>query len=132
MMSLFIVAAKDLEQACAVLSVKSGKAARARTVEEPEEVGCFLYDFRAAFTNYECYYRFDPYRDTLLEADQVPYIQAFADSVATWLLEHGGEENRVIQKYGLSFQKIRRFAAELNRVCDVAAEHGYGLAGIGD
>ena len=131
-MSLSIVAAKDIAQALEILSDKPGKAIKDFIAEEPEEVGCFLYDFRAAFTNYECYYRFDPYRDTLLEADQVPYIQAFADSVATWLLEHGGEENRVIQKYGLSFQKIRRFAAELNRVCDVAIEHGYGLAGIGD
>lgn len=131
-MSLSIVAAKDIAQALEILSDKPGKAIKDFIAEEPEEVGCFLYDFRAAFTNYECYYRFDPYRDTLLEADQVPYIQAFTDSVATWLLEHGGEENRVIQKYGLSFQKIRRFAAELNRVCDVAIEHGYGLAGIGD
>lgn len=132
MMSLFIVAAKDLEQACAVLSVKSGKAARARTVEEPEEVGCFLYDFRAAFTNYECYYRFDPYRDTLLEADQVPYIQAFTDSVLTWLSDHETEENRIIETYGVSFPKIRRFAAALRWVCDAAAEQGCGLAGIGD
>lgn len=54
-MFLSIVAAKDLEQACEILSAKTGKAMRELTAEEPEEVGRFLYDFRAAFTNYECY-----------------------------------------------------------------------------
>ena len=131
-MSLSIVAAKDIDQALEILSAKPGKAMKDFITEEAEEVGCFLYDFRAAFTNYECYYRFDPYRDTQLEADLVPAIRAFSNSVGAWLAEHGAEENRVIQKYGLSFQKIRCFAAELSRVCDVAIEHGYGLAGIGD
>ena len=92
-MSLSIVAAKDLEQACAVLSARPGKAMRARTAEEPEAVGNFLYDFRAAFTNYETYYRFDPYRETLLGPDQVLAIRAFADSVVTLLSEHEAEEN---------------------------------------
>lgn len=132
MMSLSIVAAKDLEQACAVLSVRSGKAARVRTAEEPEVVGNFLYDFRAAFKNYETYYRFDPYRETQLEADQVPDIRAFADSVVTWLSAHGAEENRIIETYGVSFPKIRRFAAAQRRVCDIAAEQEDGLVGIGD
>lgn len=132
MMSLSIVAAKDLEQACAVLSVRSGKAARVRTAEEPEAVGNFLYDFRAAFKNYETYYRFDPYRETQLEADQVPVIKTFSQSIVKWLEEHGTEENRVIQQYGLCFQKIRHFADELGHVCDVAMEHGYGLSGLGD
>lgn len=131
MMSLSIVAANNLEQACAVLSVRSGKAARARTAEEPEAVGNFLYDFRAAFTNYEIYYRFDPYRVTLLEPDQVPAIRVFADSVLIWLEEHEVKENQVIETYGVSFPKIRRFAAALRRVCDIAAEQGDGLVSIG-
>ena len=131
-MSLSIVAAKNLEQACAVLSDRPGKAMWARTVEEPEAVGNFLYDFRAAFTNYETYYRFDPYGETLLEPDQVLAIRTFADSVVAWLSEHEAEENRVIEVYGVSFPKIRRFAAALDRVCDTAAEQSCGLAGIGD
>ena len=95
-------------------------------------MGNFLYDFRAAFTNYQCYYRFDPYGETCLKMDQVPAIKAFSDSVIKWLAEHRTEENRVIGRYGVSFQKIRRFADELGHVCDVAMEHGYGLAGVGD
>lgn len=130
-MSLFIVAAKDLEQAIKILASRPRKAVKDHMTEEPEGVGNF-FDFQAAFTNYQCYYRFDPYGETYLEMDRVPAIQAFADSVLNWLLAHGAEENRVIQQYGVSFKKIRSFAADLGHVCDVAMEHGYGLSGIGD
>ena len=102
-MSLSIVAAKDIEQAIELLASRPRKAVKDHLAEEPEGVGNFLYDFRAAFTNYQCYYQFDPY----------------------------GEAN-VIQRYGVSFKKIRGFVAALIRVCNTAMEHGYGLAGIGD
>ena len=61
MMSLSIVAAKDIEQAIEILASRPRKAVKDHLAEEPEGVGNFLYDFRAAFTNYQCYYRFDPY-----------------------------------------------------------------------
>lgn len=131
-MSLSIVAAKDIEQAIEILASRPRKTVKDHLAEEPEGVGNFLYDFRAAFTNYQCYYRFDPYRDTDLESNQVPAIQAFLDSVLKWLSEHGAEETSVIQRYGVSFKKIRGFVAALIRVCNTAMEHGYGLAGIGD
>ena len=132
MMSLAIVAAKDIEQAIEILASRPRKAVKDHLAEEPEGVGNFLYDFRAAFTNYQCYYRFDPYGETCLEMDQVPAIKAFSDSVIKWLAEHRTEENRVIWRYGVSFQKIRRFADELGHVCDAAMDHGYGLSGLGD
>ena len=95
-------------------------------------MGGFLYDTRNELTNDTYYYQFDPYRETQLEADQVPAIKTFSRSIVKWLEEHGTEENRVIQQYGLSFQKIRRFADKLGHVCDAAMEHGYGLSGLGD
>ena len=131
-MSLSIVAAKDMEQAIELLASRPRKAVKDHLAEEPEGVGNFLYDFRAAFTNYQCYHRFDPYGETCLEMDQVPAIRAFADSVFNWLSAHGTEETSVIQRYGVSFKKIRGFVAALIRVCNIAMEHGYGLAGIGD
>ena len=131
-MSLFIVAAKDVDQAFEILWAKPRNAVKARLVEEPEEIGKFLYDLRAVFTNYEYYYRFDPYGDTYLETDQIPAIKVFSASVATWLWTHGTEENNVIQQYGVSFKEIGSFAMKLGRVCDTAMEHGYGLIGIGD
>ena len=132
MMSLSIVAAKDMEQAIEILASRPRKTVKDHLAEEPEGVGNFLYDFRAAFTNYQCYHRFDPYGETCLEMDQVPAIRAFADSVFNWLSAHGAEETSVIQRYGVSFQKIRGFVAALIHVCNTAMEHGYGLAGIGD
>lgn len=131
-MSLSIVAAKDMEQAIELLASRPRKAVKDHLAEEPEGVGNFLYDFRAAFTNYQSYHRFDPYGETCLEMDQVPAIRAFADSVFNWLSAHGTEETSVIQRYGVSFQKIRGFVAALIRVCNTAMEHGYGLVGIGD
>ena len=128
-MSLEIVAARDINHAFDIVSIKPMEN---RSVVQPEEIGDFLYDFRESFRNYECYYQFDPYRETQLEADQVPAIKTFSQSIVRWLEEHDTEENRVLQQYGLSFQKIRCFAYKLGHVCDVAMEHGYGLFGLGD
>ena len=131
-MALEIVAAKDLNHAFEIVSVSPRKTMKHHVVSEPEGIGCFLYDNRHALANYTCYYQFDPYRETQLEADQVPAIKTFSRSIVKWLEEHGTEENRVIGQYGLSFPKIRRFADELGHVCDAAMEHGYGLSGLGD
>lgn len=89
MMSLSIVAARDIGHAAAFLSTKPRKAIKNHTAEETEGIGRFLYDFREAFTNYEWYYRFDPYRDTCLKAEQVLAIKTFSDSVGKWFGEHG-------------------------------------------
>lgn len=128
-MSLEIVVARDINHAFDIVSIKPMES---RSVVQREEIGDFLYDFRESFRNYECYYQFDPYRETQLEADQVPAIKTFSQSIVRWLEEHDTEENRVLQQYGLSFQKIRCFAYKLGHVCDVAMEHGYGLFGLGD
>ena len=130
-MALDIYAAQDLNHAFEIASLPRKKM-KGLVVSEPEEIGHFLYDIRDELTNYTCYYQFDPYREIQLEADQVPVIKTFSQSIVKWLEEHGTEENRVIQQYGLSFPKIRRFADELGHVCDVAMEHGYGLSGLGD
>ena len=131
-MSLSIVAAKDPNHAFGILTFSSRKTMKHHIVDEPEGMDGFLYDTRNELTNYAYYYQFDPYRETQLEADQVPAIKTFSQSIVKWLEEHGTEENRVIQQYGLSFPKIRRFADELGHVCDVAMEHEYGLSGLGD
>lgn len=130
-MALDIYAAKDLNHAFEIASMPRKKM-KGLVVSAPEEIDDFLYNIRNELTNYTCYYQFDPYREIQLEADQVPVIKTFSQSIVKWLEEHGTEENRVIQQYGLSFPKIRRFADELGHVCDVAMEHGYGLSGLGD
>lgn len=131
-MALDIYAAKDLNHAFEIASVRPRKTMKHHVVSEAEGIGDFLYDTRNELTNYTYYYQFDPYREIQLEADLVPTIKIFSQSIVKWLEEHGTEENRVIQQYGLSFPKIRRFADKLGHVCDVAMEHGYGLSGLGD
>ena len=131
-MSLSIVAARDINHAFEIVSASPRKTMKHHTVEEPEGMDGFLHDTRNELTNYTYYYQFEPYMETQLEADQVPAIKTFSQSIVKWLEEHGIEENRVIGQYGLSFQKIRRFAEQLGHVCDVAMEHGYGLSGLGD
>ena len=131
-MALEIVAAKDLNHAFEIVSVSLRKTMKHHVVSEPEGIGGFLYDNRNALANYTYYYQFDPYREIQLEADQVSAIKTFSQSIVKWLEEHGTEENRVIQQYGLSFPKIGRFADKLGHICDVAMEHGYGLSGLGD
>ena len=98
-MALEIVAAKDLNHAFEIVTVSPRKTMKHHMVAEPEGMGGFLYDTRNELTNYTYYYQFDPYRETQLEADQVPTIRAFADSVLNWLSIHGAEENRVIHQY---------------------------------
>ena len=131
-MSLEIIAAKDFNHAFEIVSMDPEKTMEHHVVSAPEEIDDFLYDIRNELTDYTCYYQFDPYGEIQLEADLVPVIKTFSQSIIQWLEEHGTEENRVIQKYGLSFPKIRRFADELDHVCDVAMEHGCGLSGLGD
>lgn len=115
--SLVIILATDINHAFDILSIKPIKN---EFVVEPDGIGNFLYDFMEFFRNYECYYQFDPYRETHLETDKVPTIKHFSNSVVTWIEEHGTEENSVIEQYGLSFKKIRNFV------------NGYGSVGIGD
>ena len=131
-MALEIVAAKDLNHAFEIVTVGPRKTMKHYVVDEPEGIGGFLYDTRNEITNDTYYYQFNPYGETQLEADQVPAIKTFSRSIVKWPEEHGTEENSVIQQYGLSVQKIRRFADELGHVCDVAMRHGYGLSGLGD
>ena len=90
-MVLSIVAAKDLNHAFEIVTVGPRKTMKHYVVDEPEGMGGFLYDTRNELTNDTYYYQFDPYRETQLEADQVPAIKTFSQSIVKWLEEHGTE-----------------------------------------
>lgn len=81
-MALEIVAAKDLNHAFEIVSVSPRKTMKHHVVSEPEGIDGFLYDNRNALANYTYYYQFDPYRETQLEADQVPAIKTLENRVA--------------------------------------------------
>lgn len=84
------------------------------------------------FLHYEIYYRFDPYRETYLEASSVCKIKIFSGSILQWITENCAKENTLISRYGITLNKIKNFAIGLNNVCDVAIKNKYGLVGIGD
>lgn len=109
-----------------------GRKKKRNYAVEYEGIGDFLYDMRRSFVNYEYYYRFDPYAVTCIDADEIPAVRVFADSVAEWAEKNIEAENRLIKKYGISMKKIRMFAAELRYACDVAMEKGCVLVGFGD
>lgn len=90
-MSLLIVAAKDTNEALELLSTKPKKAIKTHFVEEFEGIDNFLYDFKDEFLHYEIYYRFDPYRETYLEASSVCKIKIFQVLYCNGLL-------RIVQK----------------------------------
>ena len=131
-MSLLIVAAKDTNEALELLSTKPKNAIKTHFVEEFEGIDNFLYDFKDEFLHYEIYYRFDPYRETYLEASSVCKIKIFSGSILQWITENGAKENTLISRYGITLNKIKNFAIGLNNVCDVAIKNKYGLVGIGD
>ena len=88
--------------------------------------------FKDEFLHYEIYYRFDPYRETYLEASSVCKIKIFSGSILQWITENCAKENTLISRYGITLNKIKNFAIGLNNVCDVAIKNKYGLVGIGD
>ena len=95
-MSLLIVAAKDTNEALELLSTKPKKAIKTHFVEEFEGIDNFLYDFKDEFLHYEIYYRFDPYRETYLEASSVCKIKIFSGSILQWITENCAKENTLI------------------------------------
>lgn len=130
-MSLLIVAAKNKKHAFELCEIYNDVASQCM-VDEIEGIAGFLYDFKEKFLNYECYYTFDPYRDTYLKKSKVNEIKIFANSILNWIIESNIEEDIIIERYNLTFEKIKNFAIALNNICDFAIINGYGLVGLGD
>ena len=77
-MALDIYAAKDLNHAFEIASVRPRKTMKHHVVSEPEEIGHFLYDIRDELTNYTCYDQ----SVFILQNTYYPYI-AFAQRDAS-------------------------------------------------
>ena len=101
-------------------------------VVEPENMGDFLYDFKDSFENYNYYYRFEPYVETYIDNKYIRMIKVFSISITRWVENCKIEETKLIDKYNLSFTKIKKYAKKLTELCDFAINNGYGLLGQGD
>jgi stage III sporulation protein AF len=101
-------------------------------VVEPENMGDFLYDFKDSFENYNYYYKFEPYREIYIDNKDIRTIKLFSISITRWVENCKIEESKLIDKYNLSFTKIKKYAKKLTELCDFAINNGYGLLGQGD
>lgn len=114
------------------LAQNSAKINNKICVVEPENMGNFLYDFKDSFKNYNYYYRFEPYGETYIDNENIRTIKVFSISITRWVENCKIEESKLIDKYNLSFTKIKKYAKKLTELCDFAINNGYGLLGQGD
>ena len=114
------------------LAQNSAKINNKICVVEPENMGDFLYDFKDSFETYNYYYKFEPYRETYVDNKDIRTIKVFSISITRWIEDCKIEESKLIDKYNLSFTKIKKYAKKLTELCDFAINNGYGLLGQGD
>ena len=114
------------------LAQNSAKLNNKICVVEPENMGNFLYDFKDSFENYNYYYKFEPYGETYIDNENIRIIKIFSISIKRWVENCKIEESKLIDKYNLSFTKIKEYAKKLAELCDFAISNGYGLLGQGD
>ena len=114
------------------LAQNSAKINNKICVVEPENMGDFLYDFKDSFENYNYYYKFEPYREIYIDNKDIITIKLFSISITRWVENCKIEESKLIDKYNLSFTKIKKYAKKLTELCDFAINNGYGLLGQGD
>ena len=114
------------------LAQNSAKLNNKICVVEPENMGDFLYDFKDSFENYNYYYKFGPYREIYIDNKDIRTIKLFSISITRWVESCKIEESKLIDKYNLSFTKIKKYAKKLTELCDFAINNGYGLLGQGD
>lgn len=128
-MALIIVSAKDREDAYnKVIKLKKKEA----YVEEPKGLQDFIFDYKNEFEFYEVYWKLNPDGISKIYNEEIKFIKIFAESLSLFLEENEKLENRIIEKYNLSFKKIRNYIDKLMKVLDLAEKNGDNLIGLGD
>lgn len=128
-MALIIVSAKDREDAYEKLIKLKKKEAY---VEEPKRFQNFIFDYRNELKCYEIYWKLNPYGISKIDNSEIKFIKEFLESVTRFLEENEKLENRIIDKYNLSFKKIRNYIGKLMKVLDHAEKNGDDIVGLGD
>lgn len=128
-MALIIVSAKDREDAYEkVIKLKKKEA----YVEEPKRFQDFIFDYKNEFEFYEIYWKLNLYGISKIDNREIKFIKEFLESLTRFLEENAKLENKIIDKYNLSFKKIRNYIGKLMKVLDFAEKNGDNLIGLGD
>ena len=128
-MALIIVSAKDREDAYyKIIKLKNKEA----YVEEPKRFQDFIFDYKNEFEYYENYLELNPYGISKIDNSEIKFIKEFLESLTRFLEENEKLENKIIEKYNLSFKKIRNYIGKLKKVLDFAEKNGDNLIGLGD
>lgn len=128
-MALIIVSAKDKEDAYEKLIKLKKKEAY---VEEPKGFQDFIFDYRNELECYETYGKLNPDGISKIDNEEIKFIKIFTESVTRYLEENEKQENRIIEKYNLSFKKIKNYIIKLKKVLDLAEKNGDDIVGLGD
>lgn len=128
-MALIIVSAKDREDAYyKVIKLKNKEA----YAEEPKRFQDFIFDYKNEFEFYENYLELNLYGISKIDNSEIKFIKIFTESVTRFLEENEKLENKIIDKYNLSFKKIRNYIGKLMKVLDFAEKNGDDIVGLGD
>lgn len=128
-MALIIVSAKDREEAYEKVIKLKNKEAYA---EEPKRFQDFIFDYKNEFEFYENYLELNLYGISKIDNSKIKFIKEFLESLTRFLEENEKLENKIIDKYNLSFKKIRNYIGKLKKVLDFAEKNGDNLIGLGD
>lgn len=131
-MPLVIVAAKNLKHAFSIVEFSPQEMVKEYILVENDGIQDFLFDHKEFFTNYDIYYKFDPYMDICLEKEDVQKIIVFAYSILEAISKKVIQKSKLIIKYHLTYKKINEFALGLIRISTLALEKQYTLVGLGD
>lgn len=128
-MALIIVSAKDRKDAYEKLIKLKNKEAY---VEEPKGLQDFIFDYRNELECYETYGKLNPDGISKIDNEEIKFIKTFTGSVNRFLEENEELENKIIEKYNLSFKKIKNYIIKLKKVLDHAERNGDNIVGLGD
>lgn len=128
-MALIIVSAKDRKDAYYKVDKLKNKETY---VIEPKGIQNLFFDYRNELECYETYGKLNPYGISKIDNEEIKFIKIFAESVTRYLEENEKQENKIIEKYNLSFKKIKNYIIKLKKVLDLAEKNGDNIVGLGD
>lgn len=128
-MGLMIISAKNIKEARdKAISAKAKEA----SVVENEGLGDFFFSYKSYLSNYQIYYKLEPYGISKVDNKDLLLLKDFADSLIDFVENHQDLENQSIGQFNISFSQVIRYAEKLKNLCQYALANNEDLIGLGD